>query len=79
MSKRPLPSAENRLISGRYSQAPTNELFGCIPRLSLNNIGPLGSRKDCLYNAQGELSLHGNAFWDEECGGYISTDGHTYV
>lgn len=79
MPEGPFSSAENRSTSRRHGRALTDELFRRISGLSSNSSNPRGSRKDFLYNAGGELSLHGDVIWIEECKGYISTDGYTYV
>ena len=39
-SKYPFPVPKIDQLGGCHSRAPTNELFGCIPRLSSNNSVP---------------------------------------
>ena len=48
------PGIEDRPINGCYSQAPENELFGCLPRIPSNHFGPRGSRENLLYYTRGK-------------------------
>ena len=78
-AQRNLFQFKNRLVSRRYGRALVDELFGCLLGLPLNKFVPQGLEEDFLYNAQGELSLHSDTIWIEECGGYVPADGYTYV
>ena len=48
-------------------------------RLPSDSVGSRGPREDFLHNFCGELLLHGDAVWTEECEGYVPTDGYTHV
>lgn len=79
MSEGPIPDTEDRSIGGCHSRMLEDELFGCLSRLPSNRFGPQGSGENFFYYVQGKLSLHSDAFWVEECRGYVSASGYSHV